>query len=451
MKFIIIFIPFLFLRLISYGQDKFHQYDNFYQNGSGISTSIISEQNIKKLDLLGKVWGFLKYFHPDIRKGRFNWDYELLHIIPNICNTPNSKLDSVFIYWIKQFDFPIPKEKRAIPTFSNVKVKPNLKWIAYSGFGEELKNLLLSIAYSNQNNNSFYVYFDEVPKPQFLNENPYSNFKYPDVGFRILALFRYWNIIKYYYPYRYLLDRYWDNSLFSQLKKFTSSSNELEYKLNVLELITSINDSHATIVEGGEIIELYKGNNYAPIELSFIENKAVVVKYYDLILGKKSGLLKGDIVISINNISIQNLIQNKLAITPASNYPTKLREIARELLRTKDDSITLQILRDKKKMAFKLKCYPAYPGYYFNINYKYNRSDTCFKVLEDGIGYVNPFLIKQTDIPKIMKEVLKTKGFIMDFRFPPSENISSIGDYLMTEVPFAKLTRGSIEHPGSFE
>ena len=39
---------------------------------------------IQKLAATCKVWGFLKYYHPKVAKGDFNWDNQLFEILPKI-------------------------------------------------------------------------------------------------------------------------------------------------------------------------------------------------------------------------------------------------------------------------------------------------------------------------------------------------------------------------------
>ena len=39
-----------------------------------------------------------------------------------------------------------------------------------------------------------------VGNPDFKNENAYDNNAYPDDGFRLLALYKYWNVIHYFFP-----------------------------------------------------------------------------------------------------------------------------------------------------------------------------------------------------------------------------------------------------------
>ena len=56
--------------------------DKEFDSGSKINFPALSEKTIEDLELLGKIWGFLKYHHPVIAKGNYNWDYELFRILP---------------------------------------------------------------------------------------------------------------------------------------------------------------------------------------------------------------------------------------------------------------------------------------------------------------------------------------------------------------------------------
>ena len=41
----------------------------------------------EKLETLCKVWGFLKYYHPNVAKGTYNWDNQLIEKIKEAENT----------------------------------------------------------------------------------------------------------------------------------------------------------------------------------------------------------------------------------------------------------------------------------------------------------------------------------------------------------------------------
>ena len=40
------------------------------------------KEKINNLQTLGLIWFFLKYYHPNVTSGNYNWDYELFKITP---------------------------------------------------------------------------------------------------------------------------------------------------------------------------------------------------------------------------------------------------------------------------------------------------------------------------------------------------------------------------------
>ncbi|MGC3977421.1 MAG: hypothetical protein QM751_03845 [Paludibacteraceae bacterium] len=62
------------------------QKDKEFDNGSNIHFPVIDKIWLSNLELLGRIWGFIKYHHPEIAKGNYNWDYELFRILPDYLN-----------------------------------------------------------------------------------------------------------------------------------------------------------------------------------------------------------------------------------------------------------------------------------------------------------------------------------------------------------------------------
>src|SRR5215471_11925330 len=51
--------------------------DHEFDAGSKIDLTGLSPLQIQNLEMLGRVWGFVKYHHTEITAGRLHWDYEL--------------------------------------------------------------------------------------------------------------------------------------------------------------------------------------------------------------------------------------------------------------------------------------------------------------------------------------------------------------------------------------
>jgi hypothetical protein len=425
------------------------QENNEFDNGSNISIEQLNNTSIENLSTLGLIWGFLKYYHPNVTKGNYNWDYELFKILPPIRNAKNKvERDKILIKWISDLG-QFSKNTEKIQTNSEIKIKPDLDWITNSGLSKELSSILLNVKNAKRTEQSYYVGYQLGGNPDFKNENPYSDMVYPDAGFRLLALYRYWNIIQYYFPYTNLIGEDWKTVLKEFIPKFVNVTNEAEYTLVVLELIGRIHDTHANILGNNPILINHFGKRYAPVELTFIENNPLVTGFYDKKLGESTGLEIGDILTKINNIPVTKIIEKSLKYTPASNYTIQLRDIASKLLRTNESVIHIEFVRNGKTQNKEIK---TYSDTEIQIPVKYLVTDTCFKLINKDIAYINNGSLKKAYLPKIWKKIRNTKGLIIDARNYPSDYpIYDLCNYLMPDAtPFAKFTVGSIVTPGLF-
>jgi C-terminal processing protease CtpA/Prc len=424
--------------------------DKEFDKGSGITSVSVDKAQIENLKYLGLIWGFIKYYHPTIAKGEYNLDYELFRILPKVLNSNDSKnRDRILMKWIDGFgEFSQGKEK--VIKSSEVKIEPDLVWIKNSNFSDELTTLLLKVKNATRQKEHYYIGLQpNVGNPDFKNENSYSSMKYPDAGFRLLSLYRYWNIIQYLFPYKNLIEEDWKNVLEEFIPKFINAKNETEYTLAVLEIIGRINDTHANIWGGNQVLNNHFGLRYASVELKFIENKAVVTAYYDEKSGKETGLEIGDVISAINNRTVEEIVKERIKFSPASNYPTKLRDIASNLLRTNDTIINIEFIRVDKRESKTLKTFSTKE---INIYSKYQVRDTCFKLINKDIAYISNGTLKREYLTEIWKEIENTKGLIIDIRNYPSDfPIYDLSNYLMPKTtPFVKFTNGSIESPGLF-
>ena len=432
-----------------YKADKDKQFDT----GSGITSISVTKSNVENLDILGKTWGYLKYYHPSVARGEYNWDYELFRILPKVLNAKNPmERNTVLNEWILSLG-NVEIVENVKKDIEEVKLTPDLGWIDEKTLGPQLSKSLLKLKSVKQPAEHYYIgKFPGVGNPEFRNERRYDasmKYRYPDAGFRLLSLYRYWNMIAYYFPYKHLIGEDWNKVLPEFIPQFLNARDELEYKLAALAVIARINDTHANIWGMDYVLNEFKGEKYAPLEINFIENKAVVTGYFNKSVGEKTGLKIGDIVEKVGGKKVEDIVRERLPLTPASNYPTQLRDIGISLLRTNDSVLNVTYHNGKSTQDVKLRTYrPADIGVYD----KYMKRDTCFKKLNNEIAYLYPGSIKDEYLPKIMEEVLKTKGLVIDFRcYPSAFIVFTLSEYLLPEPKsFVKFTTGSIESPGVF-
>lgn len=425
--------------------------DKEFDNGSKCDILKLTPDQTDNIAFLGKIWGFLKYYHPEIAKGNYNMDYELFRIMPAYLNESSEvKREEMLLRWINHFG-TITERKIANPSPSDVKLNPDNEWITNSIKNRSLRDTLQYI-YKNRNQGQhFYINMAPgVGNPEFNNENAYTNMPYPDAGFRLLALYRYWNMINYFFPYKYLIESDWNLILKKYIPIFINTKNELEYEQATVQIIGEITDTHANLWGGNDKLEEWKGNYFAPVQLRFIEGKLVVTDYYNPELKIEAGLEIGDVITKIEGKNINTIILGISKYYPASNDAARLRDISADMFRSKTDQLEIEYLQNGVLKTKKLKLYLTNK---LNI-YKWFKRDSqkCYRLLDNNIGYITLKSIKDDDIPLIKKELRNTKGLIIDIRnYPSTFVVFNLGSFFVSSTtPFVKFLNGNANTPGEF-
>lgn len=425
--------------------------DKAFDAGSNVQFPELNDALIANLELLGRIWGFLKYHHPEVGKGNYNWDYELFRLLPNYLKiTKASERDQMLLKWIEQYG-PIAKCKKCKPVAPDAFLKPDLSWIKNGQLDSKLEKKLLELYQNRHQGEHFYIRMAEnVGNPEFLNENQYAEMAYPDAGFRLLALYKYWNIIHYFFPYKHLTDKNWNDALKTYIPGFLHAKNELEYELAAVQLIGDVQDTHANIWRGNEKMEEAKGRYYPPVHVQFIEDKLVVTDYYNPELKPVAELEIGDAITYINGKTTKSLVDSLKRYYPASNDAARGRDMATDLLRSNHQKINIHYIFDGQQKEKELALYERDS---LKIYRWYKKDDErSFKLLDGNIGYVTLKSIKEDDIAELKEAFKNTKGIIIDIRNYPSTFVPfSLGSFFVSSsTPFVKFTNGNVDHPGEF-
>ncbi|QXP60730.1 S41 family peptidase [Olleya sp. HaHaR_3_96] len=428
------------------------EFDKEFDKGSNITIDLSQKNQLENLTLLGRIWGFLKYYHPEVGDGNFNWDYELFRILPDYQKAKsNADRDKILSNWIDNLGaVKICKKCKALD--ENAALKPNLTWITDGNLSKKLSDKLQFITQNRHQGNHYYIdMIRGVGNPEFKNENSYADMPYPDDGFKLLSVYKYWNMINYFYPYKHIMDKDWNNSLKENIPPFINAKNELEYELAALKMIADIKDTHANLWGGKNKINEILGDNYPNFHVSFIENKLAIDNFYNED-SPKNGLKTGDIITRINGKKIEDIVRDNHDFYPASNQPTRLRDISFNLLRTTSNSLDIEVENNGIKLIKTIPVYNKKDIKDFYKKYTKEENISSYRLLENNIGYVSLKNIKDEDVDKIKKELKDTKGIIVDIRNYPSASISfTLGSFFTSsKTPFVKFTTGNIDYPGEF-
>ncbi len=392
-----------------------------------------------------KLWGFLKYFHPNVAKGKYDWDAQFIeHLKPYLSLEEEEKEDYLLQYIISLGDLDSRDstlQKNTLPlkikTIFPVSIQEQIKKIHTKRFTKS---------------NHHYVRFRPIiGNPIFRKEAAYGNTPYPNASFRLLALARLWNVIAYFYPYKELIDKDWDLVLDTLIPLFLNAENELEYEMAVLKALSFLQDSHAKIGIGANKIKAKKGRFYVPIKVQFIQEKLLVTDVLETRDQYLSVFEVGDVISHIDKQSIKDMVKERIALYPGANKATIYRDMAEDMLRSNKDILDVYLKRGTLQMPIKVQLYPKKDIDFYTF-YPPSKSASV-QVIDTKILYIN----LQNYLPKdfsYVKEMLeKCESIIIDSRnYPQSFVPFTLGSlFVSQDTPFATIKKSGPSSIGSFQ
>ena len=431
--------------------DQDHQFDA----GSGIALQALSPQQVENLAALGRVWGFLKYHHPEAAQGKRHWDYELFRVMPGvIAARDRAAANALLLEWVRNLG-PVPDCNPCATLAENdLHLRPQMGWLAdESTLGAELSRELRAI-HRNRPANGLQFYVSLVPmvgNPSFDHELPYSALKLPDAGYQLLSLYRFWNIIQYWSPYRDVMGVDWNAVLPRFIPRVALARSSDAYQLEMLALIATVNDTHANLWSSPKIRPPV-GDCQVPVHVRFIDNSAVVAGFTNETAGAASGLKIGDVITGLDGKPIKELVETWRPYYAASNEPTRLRDMGRALTRGACAAATVTVRRDGRNT---LTLHPARvpipttPG---EAVLSHDLPGDTFRLLSDKVAYLRLSSVKSAELARQVEAAAGTQGLIIDIRNYPSESVVfTLGSLLVTKpTEFVRFTNGDLANPGAF-
>jgi C-terminal processing protease CtpA/Prc len=410
------------------------------------SAQIVSET--QKLESLCRVWGFLKYYHPHVAKGSLNWDEQLLQKIDELEYINDKKsLNNIYADWIQSLGEVPPCKECSIKDNKVYFLKNfDVSWMDNSLiFSKDLSQKLHDIE-NNRNLGDNYYFGKWGRKIYFRNEKSYGS-KFTSKTINLLELFRYWNYVEYFFPYKYETDQNWNDVLTEMIPKFLGVDNTENYHLTLAELVTKTDDSHAYL-SSKEIQNNLYGSRKVPVDYSYAEGKLVITKINATRPRNKNPLHTGDVIYDIEGKTIPQMINSLGKYVPASNSWGKVNKIKDKLLFSNSDSISVKIEREGQNLEIKTKTY-----FLKDIIHEKNKAPKKWKFIDEKetIGYVNMGIIEKEDLDEMYSNLKSVKSIIFDLRNYPKQTIIPLSYLLLPEPSvYYQFTFPDAGYPGKF-
>lgn len=391
-----------------------------------------------------KAWGHVKYFHTETANGNVNWDNELLQAISGIKNAQDNAsfndslllmLNNAGVMGISSGTLP------NIPDSLNNNI--DSLWIHNPIFLDSVIAKLDTIKnrFRPQNNN----YVGEAwagGNPTFYSDDLYySENNYPNENKRILALFRYWNIINYFYPYKYIMDQNWDTTLMQFIPQIIEADDALSFNLAFRRLTAKINDSHAYFYS--PTYSSWNGYYYPPFLARFIENEMVITK----VLSQITEVKVGDIIKEIDGKDIYSLRDSLREYAHGSNDVIIERELNNIIVKGGMGSFSIAVDDGSNIHTESLNRNSS--------NFNQLNTDTSpiwrdTTVNENfNFGIVDMGRLESVDVSTMFTDLWDTDAIIFDIRNYPNGTLWDIVNYLYpSSIHIGNFTVPDITYPG---
>ncbi len=275
---------------------------------------------------------------------------------------------------------------------------------------------------------------------------------YPATELRILAAYKIWGVLHYFFAYRDLIDEDWDGLLPQFLPRLIAAKDALEYNLVIAEWLTHAADSF-TVAHSATLAQ-YFGEASPGLRVRIVEKHVTVTEVLDP-EATQAGVKVGDIIKTVDGETLVDRFKRQSEYVPASTAQRQGFEVVNRILNGADGSSAQLTIEDhlgnRKEITLKRKKPSA------------ETSREALKLLRAGVGYADLTQLKTAQVDALFEKFHNAPAIIFDMRGMPAAQdcASAIAARLTNEpdVPAAIITgpivaapdvpHGSIASPSS--
>ncbi len=411
----------------------------------------MTKKQIDNLSILAKIWGFLKYNDPHYSYVKYNWDSVLLLKIPVFKESNSIEVNKSLNFWLTELGDTNRLLKCILKISKNERTFEDNRWFYKSSLNKTNIEKLEFIRCYSRRDSTYFATYGNSGQVRIAHEKPYISEAYPSSFYRILALFRYWNIVNYFSPYSFLSLKKWDTVLREFLPLVYEAKDSLEYNLGVIRLISQLNDGHSALIWTETLSNHFGIYANMPFLCTILSGRAFVSEIFNDSLCKIDHIQKGDEIVSVDGENITKRIDRfKPYLYSGSNVNSRLVMFSETyLFRGKDSICKIKYFDGNKTHDISIRRYSTARPIFENRTT--GKNDTAWSVMKNNIGYVNMGLLQEVDVDVAMDCLINTKAIIFDLRFYPNNTWRRIVDRLARKAfKLGKISSPNIRFPGRF-
>jgi C-terminal processing protease CtpA/Prc len=246
-------------------------------------------------------------------------------------------------------------------------------------------------------------------------DNAYVDMEYPSSEYRVLAAFRTWAVINYFFPYKEFMGEDWNETLRQFISRMERAKDALDYNLAVSEMATHIHDSHGFV--RSPVLGKYFGDASMPVRVRMVDGLPVITGFTNAEAAKEAGLEIGDVILSVDGELASHRIAERLKYLAHSTPQSGMFYAAERSLAwgPKDSTATLAIrdLHDQVrnvKLPRKTEYLPQTQG---------DRTGDILRMLPGNIGYADLDRLPASQVDEMFEKFKDCPAIIFDDRGYP--------------------------------
>ncbi|MBW8876051.1 MAG: hypothetical protein JF614_13875 [Acidobacteria bacterium] len=274
---------------------------------------------------------------------------------------------------------------------------------------------------------------EPLPQPSGRPDKPYTEMTDPSIEYRLLAVFRLWNVFHYFHPYIELAGE-WDAVLPEFIARMIAVRDGREYALAMAEMAARTGDGHTSLTGNPTLDQLY-GEAPLPLLIRWIEGAWVVTAVSDDPAIRSSGgepepgeedeseaagkagefVEVGDVVLSLDGIPVatrEELLRRHLATSTEAGLRRKIAD--RLLSGPQGSQMALAVRgRDGRVKTVRLRRGPWTP----------KPIGETVRILAGNpgdIGYVDLGRLTLGEVDAMFERLKGTRGIVFDMRGYPN-------------------------------
>jgi C-terminal processing protease CtpA/Prc len=245
-------------------------------------------------------------------------------------------------------------------------------------------------------------------------DKTYQDRQYPAAEYRVLAAFRLWSVIDYFFPYKEFMGEDWDQVLRDFLPRFEQARDAHEYTLTVEEMVTHFHDSHGFIRS-----PILQGESGAalPIRVRMIEGVPVITGFTDAAAATSAGFEIGDVILKVDGEDFSHRMADNLKYQAASTAQSGMfYAVAKTVARGLNGSTATITIRDIHDQVREVK---AIRKNEYVAKTQGDRTGDILRILPGNIGYADLDRLPPDQVDEMFEKFKDCPAIIFDDRGYP--------------------------------